>query len=868
MRYNIILILLLSASTALADGTVTVKVGNGIGSYTSATDDLGSWSAMVGTEWANVSTMAYRNIFPGLDQLPGSNKTVTAATWNLFYRYDADGTGQNYSLYFYAGREGDSGGTPYYTYTGWQSKPGGTVYSFNVSTSLVQSWIDTPASNLGMSFNRGTSGTGTLVWGALDNQVVARRPTLSVTYTYTGDIPPPLPVLTAPAPGWSIKGNVPVTWVWSDDVQMDTSSATVQIDAKLEGAATWTTIANGVSGDSLSWTWDTSGVTPGVYSLRIRSETTESVVSEWSVLSQPFTVTSNDYSIVPLNNLIKVQPTEVVPIPASPTTPEWFAARGEGEGMQLIFIPHRDLTNVQLRLGTFSDGNGHTIPSSAITLYVQEYTDCTVNVTGTVGTPGHWPDALIPVIDPIYQEERRVANLTVPNFRNVPLLIDVFVPRDQAAGYYTGNLIVNGDGLTEYQLPVRLRVRNFTLPATASLPSTNLIDPGRMALWHTDRATKDAVQTDAATLWRLYRDQLLKYRLSADPGGWTAYRTDYNTSTGVAAITSTMDIPYLTNASGDPATEYLTTAYNIGLSWPKADGLSQDPPSAASWVASWSAVWADMGARGWQDAGYVYLADEPKTSSFIDVGTKAQQVKQGAPNFKTLITSGVRRDSADGVHSLEFYNEWIDTWVPVINLYESTADSHGGGVAYLDSVRAAGDEVWTYTSNMSISDAGAPGYFIDYPDGTYARVLNWLAWFYDIDGLLYFDTVASWAATSTDPYVDVYRYNGNGDGTLWYPGTTGLIGGSHGVPVPSLRLNYVRDGFEDYEYMHLLKTMGREASADAAVGQVIPVDRAAGTAVRGWLKDPALMQQMRATMADAIEGRRLFRNVRVGEVDP
>lgn len=840
---------------AHADGSVSIKIGNGIGAYNSAIDDLGSWNAMTNVEWASVTTKSYRCIYPNLNILPGNNKIVTSASWNLYYRYDADGTHQNYALGFYNAREHDTGGLPYYSYAGWQDKPSGAVYSFPVDNSIVQGWIDTPASNAGISFDRGTSGTGTLVWGALDNQVLARRPYLSLTYSYTGDIPPPLPVITAPTPGWSIKGNVNIVWAWPDDISMDTSDSTVQIDVKLSGTETWTTIANGVPGNDLSWTWDTSQITPGSYFLRIRSEATETVYSNWHELTTPIILTEKDYSLVNINNLIKVQQSEVISIPSNTSTPEWFAAKGEGEALQLIFIPHKDLTNVQLRLGTFSDGNGHTIPSNAITLYVQEYTNCTVNVTGTVGTPGYWPDALIPVIDPAYQEERRAANINVPNFKNVPLLIDAFVPRDQAAGYYTGNVIVNGDGLTEYQMPVRLRVRDFTLPATASLPSTNLIDPGRMALWHTDRATKDAIQTNATVLWKLYRDTLLKYRLSADPGGWTAYKTDYNTSTEVAAITSTMDAQYLTNTSGNPAIDYLTTAYNIGLSWPKADGVSQNPPSAASWVASWSAIWSDMGARGWQHVGYVYLADEPKVADFIAVGTKAQQVKRGAPNFKTLITSGLRRDSADGIHSLESYNDWIDVWCPVINLYESSAASHGNGVTNLDAVRAAGDEVWTYTSNMSISDRGAPGYFIDYPNGTYARILNWIAWFYNIDGLLYFDTAASWAASSTNPYTNVYRYNGNGDGTLWYPGATGLIGGSHGIPIPSNRLNYIRDGFEDYEYMSLLKTMGKKAAANAAVAQMIPVDRASGTAVRNWVKDPNLMQLMRAQMADAIEGK-------------
>ena len=52
-------------------------------------------------------------------------------------------------------------------------------------------------------------------------------------------------------------------------------------------------------------------------------------------------------------------------------------------------------------------------------------------------------------------------------------------------------------------------------------------------------------------------------------------------------------------------------------------------------------------------------------------------------------------------------------------------------------------------------------------------------------------------------------YGGNGDGYMLYPGTVDRIGGTTGVPIESIRLKHVRDGYEDFEYLQLLEASVR-----------------------------------------------------------
>ncbi|MCA9861627.1 MAG: DUF4091 domain-containing protein, partial [Thermomicrobiales bacterium] len=71
---------------------------------------------------------------------------------------------------------------------------------------------------------------------------------------------------------------------------------------------------------------------------------------------------------------------------------------------------------------------------------------------------------------------------------------------------------------------------------------------------------------------------------------------------------------------------------------------------------------------------------------------------------------------------------------------------------------------------------------------------------------LYFSTTHR-LQTAWDDQCD---FSGNGDGTLFYPGSAcppgtgpGCIGGSTDIPIESIRLKRLRDGREDYEYLRL-----------------------------------------------------------------
>jgi hypothetical protein len=155
-------------------------------------------------------------------------------------------------------------------------------------------------------------------------------------------------------------------------------------------------------------------------------------------------------------------------------------------------------------------------------------------------------------------------------------------------------------------------------------------------------------------------------------------------------------------------------------------------------------------------------------------------------------------------------------------------------------------------SNGSPGPATAtwPSYMID-ASPVRNRVFQWLAYTYRISGELYYDSDYCWTATcggQSDPWVSIYAFGGNGDGTLFYPGTTAKIGGTTPVPVPSIRLALIRDGMEDYEMLHALDAAGDAATAQAAAATFI-------TNNYTFDNDPSKLQAARLTIGNALHKR-------------
>jgi hypothetical protein len=84
--------------------------------------------------------------------------------------------------------------------------------------------------------------------------------------------------------------------------------------------------------------------------------------------------------------------------------------------------------------------------------------------------------------------------------------------------------------------------------------------------------------------------------------------------------------------------------------------------------------------------------------------------------------------------------------------------------------------------------------------------MEWMSYRNGVSGELYYSLTGAWGG---NPWRTVLAFGGNGDGTLLYPGTASTVGVTKPIYLPSVRLKYIRDGMQDYEYLNILTQRGQ-----------------------------------------------------------
>jgi hypothetical protein len=265
--------------------------------------------------------------------------------------------------------------------------------------------------------------------------------------------------------------------------------------------------------------------------------------------------------------------------------------------------------------------------------------------------------------------------------------------------------------------------------------------------------------------------------------------------------------------------------------------------------------------KGWYHILFDYTWDEPyDREDFEALKNRAAVVRQADPGMRLLVTTNVSQGAEYGITGI------VDIWTPLINEMNDKPGSVCWDSDYAGNQRslyspfiAGGKELWWYQSCMShgcgVSDSGSscftrwPSYAIDIP-ALSNRIMEWLSFKYDISGELYYSTTYAYFGVSgnDDPWNNQYYFWGNGDGTLFYPGRPGKIGGTHHIPVESIRLKMIREGLEDYEYMNLLKNLGEESFVRTQVDSVV-------MNTYTFSYDPEALYSAREKMAQRIQER-------------
>ena len=210
--------------------------------------------------------------------------------------------------------------------------------------------------------------------------------------------------------------------------------------------------------------------------------------------------------------------------------------------------------------------------------------------------------------------------------------------------------------------------------------------------------------------------------------------------------------------------------------------------------------------KGWLGKDYVYWFDEPNTENYSFVREGMEIIHRSAPKITRFITE--HQPGPDIMDVSEISCTVIRQLDPLI----------------IKDLVAQGREFWSYV--CCCPKAPYLSLFIDH-DAINMRMWLWLSYKYKMKGILVWSAnywnsrTASPENYLQNPWEDPMAYTvgyglpygkqngwGNGDGRFLYPPNRNPNDHSRKYmegPVPCLRLENIRDGIEDFEYLKLLE---------------------------------------------------------------
>jgi hypothetical protein len=475
--------------------------------------------------------------------------------------------------------------------------------------------------------------------------------------------------------------------------------------------------------------------------------------------------------------------------PGTSRTITIYAAKGESESFQIGV--RGPASHVNVTATDFTLGSKAVIERSNITLYREHY----ITITNASSCPhpdepctnpplgaGTYPDALIPFNDPQTGAPLAGAELTA-------------VPFSVAAGenqpVWIDVTIPRGTVAGTYKAEFTIASDQGSASVDAKLVVWNFELPLQPAL-------KSAFLIEHPT--RAVQEELLRHRLMPK------------------------DV-----APADEAELVARFGLNIA-SFPCWGGWN--PKTNAPFSAD---DYRNEAAKHTQGLPLIcYPADEISgaTERYAQVKQWAFAMHQaGIKNLITMQPDPALYDDGSGTG-----RSAVDIWVMLPFQYDQAADR-------VRDVQAKGDEVWSY--NTLVQDNYSPKWHIDFAPINFRIQPGFISQSLHLSGLLYWRI--DWAARAdgqpSDPWRDGYGMFYPGDGRMTYPGDeVGLTGG--GV-APSMRLKWLRDGVDDFDYVDLLKKAG---CGDAA----LKVARSVGQDWHTWTRDPATLEAARIRLGNAL----------------
>jgi hypothetical protein len=392
---------------------------------------------------------------------------------------------------------------------------------------------------------------------------------------------------------------------------------------------------------------------------------------------------------------------------------------------------------------------------------------------------------------------------------NQPFYVQVEVPYGTRPGAYSAVLTVTADARAR-AIPLSVRVFPVVLPrpgAPGSMPTSfHVVPESYVAAVREDYGVTSAARLIAANdaLYSLFaRERISPASWGfGEPGTaagytrspkWWLDSLDNMTREMAAGPFSTLRIPISNNRTAPDN-------YIGGLSPFRPDG----------WCGYLRSVHATWQSNGWLSGGaipYLYAYDEPGPAEKGIVARQAFAAHTCFPGARVLTTANPSLDGSDRFLWDGRNQDDVDAWAILSRRYYGiyAAPTRGNrariDLAAIDELRRRGKSVWAYT----YAGRGTPGFLATEPLSDPRMFLLWTA-LEGLDGVLYGEGTTSYRGTATP----LQQVSSGGEFVLVYPGPDG--------PIPSARLEQIRDGIEDWQILGIVRRRRGLAAVRAILG--------------------------------------------------
>ena len=537
----------------------------------------------------------------------------------------------------------------------------------------------------------------------------------------------------------------------------------------------------------------------------------------------------------------------------------FFVRYLEIEGLSRLSYDTYDERHVPELLRRPHDANGVAVAN----------TDWTDRPTANL----HYPDIAVP-----YDGTQ---SFDVAQGCSQSIWVDVYVPRDAAAGTFIGHVKVSARHAPTRALRVELEVRDFALPDEPTAKTMVFLGYGDINRRHLGIPWPNDGTAEAAASRRI-RDNYFKvarrHRIDLADGNdgpevWIG--VDRPRDHWLAKLTGSFYTP--ANGYAGPGEGVGHDLFLVGFygSWAwrgqGENAMHQRTDAWMQWFAS-NAPETEVG---------LYLVDEPNLddpAQLAELQTWIAQMDSNPGIGATMksFTTVAMPDARALLPGLDIVASWAgvgdpDEWDPALEHFQQPGRS-----AFLYNARRP---------NV--------GSFATEDDGVALQALSWAQYKRGIDRWFFWESTywfnfqgCATANCQTNVFQQAQTFGGtnvqfdavlgqtswnhsNGDGVLFYPGTDLLYPqDSYGLdgPIVSLRLKHWRRGLQDAEYLALAASAAPQAT-QAIVDQMVPEvlweygidDPNDPTYVRtdiSWSRDPDDWEAARRTLAGLIEGSR------------